>query len=151
MATMLGEENVPAPTMGSGAAPSLNAPKGRNFEEAFVGKAAGLVKGVGHLTNDGVPLNDVDHGGQIFTKSHDAIMRLRTSAHASISDADSVISGLNPEFFSGPQTAGLGYQLRKDAQINKNFTAGNLGLTGTPYGLVPFDLLAPSRLIYPVN
>jgi len=49
-------------------------------------------------------------------------------------------------------------QLRNDAEVRKSqdialgksFTAGNLGLNGAPYGLVPFDLLAPSRLIYPV-
>jgi hypothetical protein len=31
----------------------------------------------------------------------------------------------------------------------RSFTAGNLGI-GSISGLVPFDLLAPSRLIYPV-
>jgi hypothetical protein len=36
------------------------------------------------------------------------------------------------------------------AEISKSFTATNLGTAGVPYGLVPFDLLAPSRLIYPV-
>jgi hypothetical protein len=30
--------------------------------------------------------------------------------------------------------------LRASAEIQKNFTAQNLGLGGTPYGLVPFDL-----------
>ena len=33
--------------------------------------------------------------------------------------------------------------------VNKSFTAGNLGI-GSISGLVPFNLLAPSRLIYPV-
>lgn len=32
----------------------------------------------------------------------------------------------------------------------KSFTAGNLGLPGTVSGLTPFNLLSPSRLIYPV-
>ena len=42
------------------------------------------------------------------------------------------------------------FMASRDSMVRKNFTATNLGLAGTPYGLVPFDLLAPSRLIYPV-
>ena len=149
MATML-DESIDAPAMGSGGAPRPAAPRGRNFEEAMIGKAAGLVKGVGHVTNDGVPLNDVDHGSQIFTKSHDAIMRVRSSVHQGINNGDDVMRGLSPDFLG--QSA-LGMMAQKgidDGILRKNFTAQNLGLSGTPYGLVPFDLLAPSRLIYPV-
>ena len=149
MATML-DESIAAPAMGSGGAPRPAAPRGRNFEEAMIGKAAGLVKGVGHVTNDGVPLNDIDHGSQIFTKSHDAIMRVRSSVHQGINNGDDVMRGLSPDFLG--QSA-LGMMAQKgidDGILRKNFTAQNLGLSGTPYGLVPFDLLAPSRLIYPV-
>ena len=48
------------------------------------------------------------------------------------------------------QYAGLYSMAQRDANMRKAFSAGNLGNAGVPYGLVPFDLLAPSRLIYPV-
>lgn len=152
MAAMLGaDEEVGTPQMGSGGspAPAVNF-RGRTFEEAIVGKAAGLVKGVGHVTNDGVPLNDADHGGQIFSRSHDAIMRMRTAMQMGVQKSEDVISGLSADLMQHPSFSSRAYQLKNDAEIRKNFTAGNLGFTGTPYGLVPFDLVAPSRLIYPV-
>jgi hypothetical protein len=37
-----------------------------------------------------------------------------------------------------------------DLPVEKSFTAGNMGI-GSSYGLVPFDLLAPSRFIYPAE
>ena len=73
-----------------------------------------------------------------------------------------MLGGINPEFWNHPSVTrrypAMYHQAvesaatRKNyaATIGKNFTAGNLGQSGTPYGLVPFDLLAPSRLIYPI-
>lgn len=41
------------------------------------------------------------------------------------------------------------YNALASAGLGKSFTAGNIGI-GSIYGLTPFNLLAPSRLIYPV-
>jgi hypothetical protein len=136
--------------MGGGGAPRVSAPRGRNFEEALSGKAADLVKGVGHVTKGGRPLDDAADGAAIFTKSHDTILRTKAATVAGATDADSVLNGLSRDFTGDHRFAGTYAALKQSAQVNKSFTATNLGATGAPYGLVPFDLLAPSRLIYPV-
>ena len=72
-------DGVPAPGMGScgniGAASATMAasPEVRrsDFEGAFTSRAKNLVKGVGHITNNGIPLDDVQHAGEIITKSQD--------------------------------------------------------------------------------
>jgi hypothetical protein len=120
-----------------------------SYEGMFTSKAKTLVKGVGHVTNGGVPLNDADHSGQIMTKAHQAILDVRTSAVQGAWDTDNVVNGIAPEFWA-QRGAPLKSQALTDANIRKSFTAGNLGYSGVPYGLVPYDLLAPSRLIYPV-
>ena len=45
----------------------------------MAGKAADLVKGVGHVTK-GRPLTEGEDGAAIFTKSHDAILRTKAVA-----------------------------------------------------------------------
>jgi hypothetical protein len=65
-------------------------------------------------------------------------------------DAETVLSGLSTDFTGHPQFSGRFAALKASAEIQKNFTAQNLGGAGAPYGLVPFDLAAPSRLVYPV-
>ena len=144
--TLTTDEEIAAPAMGSGSSPKMAAPRGRNFEEAFTGKAAGLVKGVGHVTS-GIPLNDTDHGAQIFTRSHDLITRTKAATLQGSRDSESVLGGFSQDFLGNPRFAGFAYQLAQDAQVRKAFTATNTGAAGVPYGLVPFDLLAPSRLI----
>jgi hypothetical protein len=67
-----------------------------------------------------------------------------------VRDTDSVLAGMSTDFMQHRNFASISYQVKQSAALNKSFTAGNLGLNGVPYGLVPFDLLAPSRLIYPV-
>ena len=124
-------------------------PSGRNFEEAITKSAAKAVKGVGHVTR-GVPLDDASDGSAIFTKSHDLMLRTKAATVQGRHDSDTVIGSLATEFATNPQFAPLAYRLRADADVRKNFTAQNLGATGAPYGLVPFDLAAPSRLVYPV-
>ena len=128
----------------------LPSPSGRNFEEALTNTAAKAVKGVGHITK-GVPLDDAADGGQIFTKSHDAIMRTKAATMQGRMDAESVLTGLSRDFTSHPQFSGRYAALKASAEIQKNFTATNLGGANAPYGLVPFDLAAPSRLVYPVK
>ena len=63
------DEGIPSPQMGGtqgGAANALAAREARKntkYEEFFAAKAKNLVKGVGHVSNNGVPLSDVSHGG----------------------------------------------------------------------------------------
>ena len=149
MAVTYASDEANAPVMGAGGPPRLGAPSGRNFEEAIATTAAKAVKGVGHVTK-GRPLDEGEDGAAIFTKSHDAIMRTKAAMVQGTADSDSVIAGMSPDFLSSPQFGPMAYRLKSDAEIRKNFTAQNLGSAGAPYGLVPFDLAAPSRLVYPV-
>ena len=148
MAVTLADE-ANSPQMGAGGAPRIAPPSGRNFEEALTSTAAKAVKGVGHVTK-GRPLDDAADGGAIFTKSHDAIMRTKAAMVQGAHASDEVIGGLSTDFAAHPAFAPLAYRLKSDAEIRKNFTAQNLGGAGAPYGLVPFDLRAPARLVYPV-
>jgi hypothetical protein len=143
-----------APQMGNaglGGVQAANAAAARrtSYEGMFTSKAKTLVKGAGHVSNGGVPLNDVDHSGQILTKAHQAILNTRTSTVQGTWDTENVVNGIAPEFWA-QRGAPLKSQAITDSAIRKSFTAGNLGYAGVPYGLVPYDLLAPSRLIYPV-
>ena len=147
--TYASDDASSAPQMGAGGPPRLGPPSGRNFEEAISSTAARAVKGVGHVTK-GRPLDDAEDGAAIFTKSHDAIMRTKAAMVQGSTDSDSVIGALSNDFAMHPQFAPMAYRLKSDAEVRKNFTAQNLGTAGAPYGLVPFDLSAPSRLVYPV-
>jgi hypothetical protein len=124
-------------------------PAGRTLSEKTAGVAAGLVKGAGYVRN-GHPLADGADGAEIFTKAHDTIMRTKAATIAGRTDTDSVMAGFSPDFMRNPALGAIPTRLRQDAEVRKAFTATNQGLSGVPYGLVPFDLLAPSRLIYPV-
>jgi len=108
-------------------------------------RAQNLVKGAGYIGNGNAPLQDQ---GLILTKAHNVALSVRTESDRAYRDTDSVIKSISPDFWRAKpnlyQSAMLG------SQALKSFTAGNLGLPGVPFGLVPFDLLAPSRLIYPV-
>jgi hypothetical protein len=155
VADILSADETGAPQMGTGnplagvQAANASAARRSSYEGMFTSKAKTLVKGVGHVTNAGVPLNDVDHSSQILTKAHQAILDVRTSAVQGAWDTENVVNGIAPEFWA-QRGAPLKSQAVTDANIRKSFTAGNLGYAGVPYGLVPYDLLAPSRLIYPV-
>lgn len=153
---LTGTEEVSAPTMGSGApvgavnAQMAGAARRTEYEALFTTKAKDLVKGVGHVTNGGVPLTEGRHSGEIMTKATQAALDVRTATMRGTRDSDAVLDHLSTDFLQHRSFAPMAYQLKQSAQLNKSFTAGNLGNTGVPYGLVPFDLLAPSRLIYPV-
>ncbi len=168
------DEGVDAPVMGGGGSPSAlaaqaaKARRGSRYEDMFTGTAKNVVKGVGHVSlagdrgSTGRPLSDADHGTEIMGRSRDLILKSRAGAYAGAWETDEVLGGISPEFWSNPQVANrypaLYHQAAESAatrksyaaQVGKNFTAQNLGTSGTPYGLVPFDLLAPSRLIYPI-
>ena len=135
-----------------------------NYETTMTTLTKSLVTGSGQVTGGrgatGAPLvSDT----QIMSKSHQAILDVRAGAVEGRWQSDNVIRGINPELWRHPGAAafgvgGLGGKLASDsdtrksmdASIGKSFTALNQATSGQPYGLVPFDLLAPSRLIYPV-
>jgi hypothetical protein len=151
------DEGIPSPQMGGtqgGAANALAAREARKnsrYEEFFTAKAKNLVKGVGHVSNGGIPLNDASHGTEIMTRSHDTIMKTRAATVDGAWNTDGVVEGIRDDFWNHPRAGAMKYMASRDSMVRKNFTATNLGGAGTPYGLVPFDLLAPSRLIYPVE
>lgn len=149
------DEGLGGPQMAAanpGAIQASNAALARrsSYEGMFTSKAKTLVKGVGHVTNGGVPLNDTDHAGAILTKSHQAILDVRTATMQGAWETDQVVSGISNDFWQNRQASAIKHMASRDSAIRKSFSATNLGLSGVPYGLVPFDLLAPSRLIYPV-
>ena len=118
-----------------------------------------MVKGAGYVGEGNMPLQD---NAIITTKAQQAALELRSETYRGYRNRSEVVKGLNPDFlnqFGYLKTAltmpSIGEQLQQvlggiqGADLTRSFTAGNLGI-GSVYGLVPFDLLAPSRLIYPV-
>jgi hypothetical protein len=116
------------------AATAAQVRKNTRYEELFTAKAKTLVKGVGHVTNGGVPLQDLSHGSEIMQRSRDAILTTKASTLASADprSRDMVIDGISDDFWNNPRAGGMKF-------MAKNFTAQNLGGSGV-YGLVPFDL-----------
>lgn len=118
-----------------------------------------MVKGAGYI-NGNAPLNDEV---QVMTKAHQAALDLRTETYRGYQNKADVVKGLSPSFLNqfgylktaltmpsvGEQISQLIGGMPGGADALKSFTAGNLGI-GSVSGLVPFDLLAPSRLIYPM-
>jgi len=178
--TLSDTESVAAPQMGGGnggaandsaalAASRMSGDRRTRYEGMFTNRAKQLVKGAGHVSlggdrgSTGAPLNDVDHGSAILTKSTQAILDVRAATYEGAWNTARVMDGIRDEFWgaSGEMSVVRSMAMRdsmlRDSlsksvtqDITRSFTAGNLGLNGVPYGLVPFDLLAPSRLIYPV-
>jgi hypothetical protein len=151
----------PAPTVGQASAEAANsASRYTNTGDMLKARMPFMVKGAGYAGEGNTPLSDQ---AQITTKAHQAAMDLRSETYRGYQSKADVVKGLNPNFlnqFGNLKTAlttpSLGEQLGQilgqmpgGADALKSFTAGNLGI-GTTYGLVPFDLLAPSRLIYPM-
>ena len=147
------DEGITPPQMGgatTGAANALAAREARKntrYEDMFTGKAKGLVKGVGHVINNGVPLSEAQHGGEIMTRQHDTIMKTRAATIDGAWNTDDVTAGISQDFWGHSRAGAMKFMAQRDSMVRKNFTAQNLGGSGAPYGLVPFDLLAPSRLI----
>jgi hypothetical protein len=119
-----------------------------------------LVKGCTYAEGVNEPLRDQ---GQILMKASQATLDLRTAIYQGMTDRPSVVKNLSPDFLAqrgflqtALNTPSPVEQIQKllasmpgGADVAKSFTAGSLGI-GTVSGLVPFDLVAPSRLIYPV-
>ena len=145
-ATLDHTEEIQSPQMGgaqTGAANALAAREARKntrYEELFAGKAKNLVKGVGHVINNGVPLSDVSHGGEIMTRSHDTILQTRAATIDGAWNTDDVVGGISQDFWGHPRAGAMKFMASRDSMVRKNFTATNLGGSGAPYGLVPFDL-----------
>lgn len=119
-----------------------------------------LVKGAGYAREGGnQPLTDDD---EIFKRSMRATAAYRAAIHKSITEPGKVAKQLSPEFgkqFSAfaaaaPQNQGLA-QLASQMTSALNELGKDVGKSFTltsplSSGFVPFDLVAPSRLIYPV-
>ena len=126
--------------------------------DMIAGRMPALVKGAGFAKVGGnQPLSD---DAEIFKRSMDAERSLRSAVKTAISDPDSVRKSINPAFSSqfglflngdGPGAGGLGTLANEisgvlSAELGKNITLTS-PLTS---GFVPYDLVAPSRLIYPI-
>ena len=120
------------------------------------GRMPALVKGAGFAKIGGnTPLND---DSEIFKRSFEAERALRTSVKNSIANPDSVRKSINPAFssqfglfMSEGAGSGIGSLV---SELNSVLTAElgkNISLASPlASGFVPYDLVAPSRLIYPV-
>ena len=156
------DEGIAPPQLGGaqgGAANVLAAREARKnskYEDMFAAKAKNLVKGAGQVTlggdrgSTGYPLQEGTHGAEIMTRQHDTIMKTRAATMDGAWNTDDVVGGISGDFWGHPRAGAMKFMASRDSMVRKNFTATNLGGSGAPYGLVPFDLLAPSRLIYPV-
>ena len=122
-------------------------------------KMPNLVKGAGYVGDGNAPLSDQV---KITTKAQQAALELRSETNRGYSNRASVVKSMNSGFlnqFSNLKAAlsapSVNEQLQQivtaigNPDLTRSFTAGNMGI-GTVSGLTPFDLLAPSRLIYPM-
>jgi hypothetical protein len=137
---------------GDAARPDTGTGRYSNTSEALVGKMTHLVKGAGFCGEGGnTPLTDQ---GDIGRRAFEATIDLRTATRQGIYGKSSVVKSFNPDFlgrFGALRTAletpsfqeVIGAVATPD--LMRSFTAQNLGI-GSSYGLVPFNLLAPSRL-----
>jgi hypothetical protein len=145
-------DNITKALYGEEARPDLGTSRYSNTAEALVGKMTHLVKGAGFAgEGNNTPLTDqADIGRRAF----EATIGLRTATRDGIYAKSSVVKSFNPDVlgrFGALRTAletpspleFLGQIATPD--VMRSFTAGNLGI-GSSYGLVPFNLLAPSRL-----
>ena len=156
--------DAPAPGGSAGALASAatEAPKHSRTGDMIKARMPDLVKGAGMAVKGGnMPLTDQ---ADITTRATQATVDLRTETWRGYNDRAGVVkSGFRPDFLnqfgylktalSAPslmeQIGSLVSSIPGGGDALKSWTAGNLGI-GSVYGLVPFDLLAPSRLIYPV-
>jgi hypothetical protein len=162
MAQVLDMEDAP-PTTGqivSSAARDVAEHQYNRTGDLIKASMTSLVKGAGYV-NGNQPLGDQS---DITARATKATLDLRTTTHMGYANKSQVVGGLNPKFLDDfgylktALTAPSQFDQMVDVlkgmpggadAVNKSFTAGNLGI-GSVYGLAPFDLRAPSRLIYPV-
>ena len=135
----------------------------RGTGDVIKARMPAMVKGAGYAGPGGnTPITDA---AEIATRTHSATMALRTETWRGYNAKSDVVNkGFDQGFLNqfgrlkaalsmpsiGDQVAQLVGGMPGGADALKSFTAGNLGIAGMTSGLVPFDLVAPSRLIYPV-
>ncbi len=138
----------------------------QNMPRAVKGAGfAGFGRGYGSKRVRGIaPLDDDDP--EVFALAFKATKALRESVRKSFKSPKKVMKGLNPNFLnqfgsfmaamdapgagSGSFLSGLFQQIEQAlGELNKNVNL-TVPLTATTQGLVPYDLVNPSRLIYPV-
>ena len=169
MAALLEAEN-PAPGLTGQVAAQAEREAGKYFSagsgEMLKGRMPGLVKGAGFIGEGGN--KPLENHTDIMTRASQATLDLRIATDMGFRNKSAVVSSLNQGWLNergALKTAlttpsildalsgivslipGGGDALKEYAA--KSFTAGNLGI-GSVYGNTPFNLLAPSRLIYPV-
>lgn len=152
---------VTAETPGS-VVPAAGAEASRyaHANDMLMNKMPELVKGAGMaLPGGNKPLDDPR---EIFSRSYDATMALKSAVKNGIANPSGVMKGWSPSFNQqfGLFQAALGtpqataYSAVQDlvgqlnSELGKNFSLNTPSTSVT--GLVPYDLVAPSRLIYPV-
>ena len=128
--------------------------------EMIKGRMPELVKGAGFAPRGGnMPLSDQT---DILRRASQASLDLRMETRRGYANRSSVVKSMNSGFLNNfgvlrtaLETPSIGEQIGSflgqvaSPDLVRSFTAGNLGI-GSTYGLTPFNLLAPSRLIYPV-
>lgn len=131
-----------------------------NFESPnamLAGKMPALVKGMGYARPGGNTITQDDD--KIFQQSMRAEMALTKAVRTGLNDPQSVIKGLSPDFANQfgaflsntPQNYAMQSMLGQLSGQISDFIGRSITLTSPlSTGLVPFDLVAPSRLIYPV-
>ena len=98
-----------------------------------------LFKGIGYAQGKSRPEGDIDKLAPEMAKFQTA---MRESVRKSLAAPQNVVKGLAPEFASAMSVALGGLQ----ADVQKDITLTSPLATG----FVPFDLVAPARLVYPV-
>lgn len=158
MAAMLPDLDAPVAPAQVASQAAAEANRYSRTGDMLKARMTSMVKGAGYVGNGNTPLANET---QIMTKAHQATLDLRTETYRGYADRASVVKGLNPTFLdqhgylkTALSTPSINEQVAQalgavSPDLVRSFTAGNLGI-GSIYGLVPFDLLAPSRLIYPV-
>lgn len=152
--------SMEAPSAGTEASsPAQEASRYNRAGDMLKAKMPELVKGAGYIGNGNAPLQDQV---KIVTKAQQAALSLRAETNQGYTNRAAVVKSMNQGFlnqFSNLKAAlsapSVNEQLQQivtaigNPDLTRSFTAGNMGI-GTVSGLTPFDLLAPSRLIYPM-
>lgn len=154
------EENVGSlsPVRAIAAQAEAEAANHKSHGEMLAARMPNMVKGAGFARPGGVaPLSDQ---ADIASRVSESAFALRGATHKGHTARADVVKGLNPDFLSnhgfmasalsmpsiGETVAQMLGQLPGAAEAMKNFTLTSP--LGT--GFVPYDLVAPSRLLYPV-
>jgi hypothetical protein len=137
--------------------------------DMLANKLPDAVKGFGFAKPGGT--KPLDNSEEIFDRSFKAASALKASVRRSHSDPQSVVKGLNPSFRSqfglfdsavgAPGFGGGGQGFSEFVQqvqgalgeLGKNITIGSGPLFSSTFGtagFVPYDLVNPARLVYPV-